>query len=248
MAYITLSMSCVYWTCLDLKKLDDTNRSLNESNVELERFAMIAAHDLQDPLRQNAVMLRMGREGNDSFLGDVESNNKRMIEFVKCLLNFARSGGNLKLVMSPVGEIVSDVRSILSMSLESSECELCVGEMPSLVCDPVQLGRVFLNLIKNSVRYHSALRELVVSVRAFHEKGFWVFEVTDNGQGISSRDIPMLFTAYRGRKMDSSGVGLGLAICKRVVEAHGGAISVVSVEGEGSTFRFTIADDLKPSE
>ena len=242
------------WTALSVientnKKLAISNKELltaNKINKELEDFALIAAHDLQDPLKQNNVFLRMIKEGKLEFIKEMESNNLRMDDFVKNLLTFARSGGmNIKIRKVDMNNVIKNVIKDLQTLIISSGAKIEIKDMPEIECDLVQISRVFQNLLKNSIKYRSTDRLLEIEISSKFNNNCWSFSVKDNGIGIEKDKLNTLFTVYRGIKNNGSGSGFGLAICKRIVESHEGTISVKSEPEKGTCFTFTINDFSK---
>jgi light-regulated signal transduction histidine kinase (bacteriophytochrome) len=225
------------------QKLKKVNKELEKVNKELENFSLVAAHDLQDPLKQNQVFIKFVQDGKMDYIPKLRDNNHRMQIFIKNLLTFARSGGiNLKIETVSIKTVLDDIVSDLGVMIAESKAKIVIGDMPTLRCDSVQVGRVFQNLIKNSIKYRSE-QPLVIEITAVRSnKDFWSFCVKDNGIGIPAIMMPTLFTIYRGKKNDTTGAGFGLAICKRIVESHGGFIRAESSEGKGTSFMFTIRD------
>lgn len=231
--FIATFVGFIFWSAISLRGLDKTNK-------DLENFALIAAHDLQDPMKQNSVFLKLIKEGKAEYLQEIEKNNLRMQDFVKSLLVFARSGGStLKLAIVPIKSIIDNVLEDLNLRVNESEAKIIIGEMPTISCDPVQIRMVFQNLLQNAMRYRSPERSLVIKINAVL-KSYWEFSVSDNGLGIAPNRIKDLFLIYKNKRIDSTGAGFGLATCKRIVDAHHGSIRVESEEGKGSCFSFII--------
>lgn len=232
-------------TCTDIhyqKTVEEQLRKLIHANHELENFAMIAAHDLQDPLKQNSVFTKLIKSGRVEFISELENNNSRMQEFIKNLLTFARSGGtDLKFIQTDLNITLNDVIKDLASIIIESKVNIIVSPMPIIKCDSIQIRRVFQNLIKNSIKYSKHNTKTTIEINAIKNKTHWVFSVIDNGIGIPKEQIPILFTIY-GKK--TAGTGFGLASCKRIIEGHQGTFEVKSEVGIGSTFNFSIKDNL----
>lgn len=228
------------------KDLADTNEALDatiQANELLENFALVAAHDLQDPLKQNNVFLRLIQQGKYEFIGEMQKNNSRLDAFVKSLLAFTRSGGaNLNFEIVSVKSILDKVIADLQKRIVDEGAKVIIGDMPEIRCDKIQLGRVFQNLLSNALKSKFPGRPLIVEINAKIKGDVCVFTVKDNGVGISEANMKNLFIIYRGKKNDNTGAGFGLAICKRVVESHRGTISAESKEGEGTKFTFSVRD------
>lgn len=225
------------------KELLSTNNELylaNKVNKELEDFALVAANDLQAPIEQNIVYSRLVREGKIEYLDEIENNNLRINEFIKNLLAFARSGGS-KLQVETVAikgvidSAVEDLRSIVN----KSKAKIIIGTMPVIKCDLVQIYRIFQNLVRNAINNRSDKRPLQIEIESMRIDNYWSFFVCDNGIGVPESLLPSLFTVHKGDKIGS---GFGLAICKRLVESHGGYINVKSEVDKGTCFTFTIKD------
>ncbi len=225
-----------------LGTIEKKNKELmlaNKINKQLEDFALVAAHDLQDPMKQNNVFLRMIKEGKHEFIDEMEKNNIRMNEFIKNLLTFARSGGvNIKIEPVDLNHIANNVLHDLQEIIGSTK--LLIESLPTINCDAIQIQRVFQNLIKNALKCKSPNRPLQIEIKSKKISGYWEFCVIDNGIGITKEILSSLFTIYRGKKTDSTGAGFGLAICKRIVNSHNGTISASSEIGVGTCFTFTI--------
>lgn len=217
------------------------NQDLQNANKELDNFALIAAHDLQDPIKQNNVLIKMIQDGKLEFLPLILKNNNKMNDFIKSLLTFARSGGtNLKFESVDLNETMKKVMQDLQVIIDEQKPEIIVSSLPTIQCDQIQIGRVFQNLIKNAIKSKSPKRPLKIEINVSETEDMYICSIKDNGIGLPKERLPFLFAIYRGKKIDSTGVGFGLAICKRIVESHGGTIIVDSQEDKGSCFTFTI--------
>lgn len=223
---------------------------LARSNAELEQFAYIAAHDLQEPLRMVASyteLLSQRYKGQlderaDKYIGYAVDGAKRMKLLINDLLAFSR----VKSQGQPFADVDMEalLRSVLASLhgvIEASGAKVEVKGMPNVMGDEVQLGQVFQNLIGNAIKFHSD-RPPKIYVRAKKRDGVWVFSVADNGIGIERKFAERIFQMFqrlheRGRY---EGSGIGLAISKKIVERHGGKIWFESSPGLGTTFYFTI--------
>ena len=169
----------------------------------------------------------------------------RMKRLIHDLLAYSRAGSSpLNIELTDTGDVVRSVLATLALAIDETRATVEVGPLPRLRVDPLQLGRLFQNLIENAVKYRSADAP-VIHVSATRTAGFWRFAVVDNGIGVDPRFRDKVFEIFkRLHSRDKySGTGIGLAVSKLVVERHGGRIWVESgPDGVGSTFCFTIPD------
>ena len=225
---------------------------LVRSNEELEQFAHIASHDLQEPLRMVAsftALLGERYKGKldsdaDEFIGYAIDGATRMKELLQALLVYSRVGmKGEKFVLTPCDELLADVLDDLGAAIEESGAVITRDPLPALTADPAQLRQLFQNLIGNALKFYKERPE--IHVHAERRDAEWVFSVRDNGIGIEPEYAERIFAIFQRLhgKAEYAGGGLGLAICKRIVERHGGKIWVESQRGEGSTFYFTLPAD-----
>ena len=226
------------------------NQDLQRSNDDLKQFAFAASHDLQEPLRTVASFATLlDRTAASRLTGDereylkyIVDGSLRMRALIDDLLTYSQVGHK------PDPSHVADLNAVLAWALENlrerisqSECQIISADLPTVVGDEAQLGQVFQNLIGNAIKYARPGVKPVVHVNATREGRYWSIAVSDNGIGIDPRDQKMIFGAFKrlhGREIP--GTGIGLAVCRRAVEAHDGRIWVESTPGEGSTFIFTL--------
>jgi PAS domain S-box-containing protein len=231
-------------------QLTQANRSLAASNTELERFASVASHDLQEPLRMVAGYTQLlGRryQGKldaeaDEFISFAVDGANRMQQLIQDLLSYSRLTTNGKALEISQSQAACEVALMnLRHAIEESGAIITVDPLPAVQADAAQLSRVFQNLIGNAIKYRGEDKPRI-QVAARTEGPQWVFSVHDNGIGIEPQFADRLFELFQrlpsGEK--HSGSGMGLAICRRIVERHGGRIWVQSVPGEGATFLFTM--------
>ena len=224
--------------------------ALARSNVELERFAYVASHDLQEPMRTvRSFAQLLQRRCADQLSGDareylqfITDGVQRMQTLINDLLAYSRvtsQGGAFG--PADCNQVLRMVIDNLQASIESHGAEVAVGPLPTVVGDATQLGQVFQNLVVNAIKFHGA-RPPRIRVAAAEGPGEWVFSVADNGIGISPEYFERIFIIFQRLHTieEYGGTGIGLAICKKIVERHGGRIWVESKVGEGSTFYFSI--------
>ena len=231
--------------------LRERQAALARSNDELEQFAHIASHDLQEPLRMISSytqLLRRRYAGKldadaDEFIGYAVDGTKRMQVLINDLLNFSRVASAAK-PLEPVDleAALSDTLKDLEIRIEDCGARVTHDRLPTVRADPVQMRQLLLNLIGNGMKFQAPQRKPDVRVSATREGRDWRFGVRDNGIGIDAQYIKNLFQIFK--RLHSSdeypGTGIGLAVCKKIVERHGGRIWVESALGKGSTFLFTL--------
>lgn len=236
------------------RELAETVEQLAASNRDLEEYAYAAAHDLRTPLRAIGGYSELIEREVDSdevdltrirgWAEQIVAGYDRMGRTMDNLLEHARLSrvGTDKTEFTHVDTkaIAASAAVDLSTRLEELHGEVHIGDLPTAWADPVQLARVFQNLLENSIRFHHPDRPLRVQIDGAIIDGVVTLTVRDNGVGISSTDKSRIFEAFRKATDDSSGIGLGLALVKRIVEDHGGDIRVESEDGEGTLFEFSL--------
>jgi PAS domain S-box-containing protein len=222
---------------------------LERSNRELEQFAYVASHDLQEPLRMVASYTQLLAKRYQDKLDDdahdfieyAVSGANRMQRLINDLLAYSRVGTRGKQptpvdAHSALGRAVAN----LAIAIETSQGMVTNGELPVVNVDEAQLVQVFQHLIENALKFRRDLPP-IVHVSAERAANEWVFAVRDNGEGIAADFLPRLFQIFqRLHSKQVPGTGIGLALCKRIVERHGGTVWVESEPGQGSTFCFTL--------
>lgn len=232
------------------KQLARHTRELERSNQELERFAYVASHDLQEPLRiiSNFTQLLARRYRGrldadaDDFVGFIVDAATRMQSLINSLLAYSR----LTTRGSPF--VSTDCRAVLDVALENlrpsieeAHAQITCDPLPTVEADPAQLGQVFQNIIGNAIKFRGN-EPPRVHVAARQEDGCWLFTVRDNGIGFDPKYADQIFVLFRRLHGPGQygGTGVGLAICKRIIERHGGRIWVQAKPDEGTTFSFTL--------
>ncbi len=235
----------------DEAKLKRTMAELARSNLDLQQFAYSASHDLQEPLRMLASFLHTldrqarGRlDENSRRLIDVSLDAaRRMQQLIDDLLAYARVGTRGKKFQEvDFNKLVDQVVADLQVTIQATGAEVTHERLPTVAADPTLMAQLFLNLLGNAIKFHGD-RPPRVDVSAEPSGRRWVFSVRDNGIGIDPKYAEQVFEIFeRLHPSDQyAGTGIGLAICKRVVQRHGGRIWCESQPGRGSTFHFTIA-------
>jgi PAS domain S-box-containing protein len=232
------------------KQLQD---SLTESNAALEQFAYVASHDLQEPLRTMtayAQLLMRRYKGKfdaeaDQFLGFIVEAAARMSAQVEAMLSYARAtAGEVRPSSVALDEDAEAALSHLSQAIEESGGKVTHEALPVVEADRGQMVRLFQNLVGNGLKYRHPERPPEIHITAELKGSEWMISVRDNGIGFDPAYGDQIFAPFKRLHTDAaySGTGVGLAICKRIVEMHGGRIWAESKPGEGSVFRFTLPD------
>ncbi|NJN59214.1 MAG: GAF domain-containing protein [Leptolyngbyaceae cyanobacterium SL_5_9] len=228
------------------------SQELARSNADLEQFAYVASHDLQEPLRMVASYLQLlerryrGQLDHtaDEFIAYAVDGATRMQTLINDLLNYSRVDSRGKsFVLISCSAILDRAIANLQSAIEAANATLTCAPLPEIMADATQLTQLFQNLISNALKFHSD-QPLHIHVSAQHRADAWLFSVQDNGIGIDSEYIDRIFLIFQRlhSRGEYPGTGIGLAICKKIVERHGGNIWVESQPGQGSTFYFTIPD------
>lgn len=232
------------------KQLEQFNQELARSNQDLEQFAYVASHDLQEPLRMIASYLQLlerryedqlDQEAHE-FIGYAVDGAGRMKKLINDLLAYSRVGTRGQdpepIAVEPVLERV--IRG-LGMTIEETNATITYGRLPTVRADPNQLAQVFQNLISNAIKFRGEAPPQI-EIRAERAEDQWIFSVQDNGIGIDPLYHDRIFIIFQRlhTRQEASGTGIGLAICKKIVERHGGRIWLDSRPGEGTTFHFSL--------
>lgn len=230
------------------EELDRRAARLERANEELQRFASLASHELQEPARtierygrmlQEDSAGRLDAEG-ERLLGQMVAGARRLQDLAEDLLALAR------LEARPARREEVDSQALLAQALaglaallDESGALVTHGPLPRIHADPTEVVLLFQNLVSNAVKYRGAEPPRVV-ISAARADGHWVFSVVDNGAGIDPAETESIFLPFKRLRPEVPGTGLGLDTCRRIVERHGGRIWATSEPGQGSTFHFTI--------
>jgi PAS domain S-box-containing protein len=224
---------------------------LARSNADLEQFAHIASHDLQEPLRMVASFTELlarkykGRldKDADEFISIAVDGANRMKQLINDLLVFSRVGSKAKpFEPTDFNEVLNHSMGNLAMIIKEHSANVEADQLPVLMADKNQMIQLFQNLMSNAIKFHSLVQPRI-KISASLKESLWTFSINDNGIGIDPQHFERIFGVFQRvhGKRDYPGTGIGLAICKKIVERHGGRIWVESEQGKGSTFFFTIA-------
>lgn len=231
--------------------LEEAYRLLQQKNEDLEEFAYIASHDLREPLRMVNGFLTQLEKKYEPLLDDkgklyiqhAVTGSKRMHQIIVDLLEFSRAGRTKDAsTVVPVRAIVDEVLLVLKKKIEEKNAEIIIGDLPEVIAPPVALQQVFQNLIDNALKYHTGIEPPRITIFAEQQNQFWQFTVADNGIGISPEFFDRIFVIFQRlhQRDEYSGTGVGLAICKKIINRLEGKIWVESEEEKGSCFRFTL--------
>jgi len=232
-----------------LRKVDELNRS----NEELGQFAYVASHDLQEPLRMVASYTQLlsrrykGKLDSDAdeFIAFAVDGASRMQRLIQDLLAYSRVGTKGQELLNISSEAALQQALVnLRGTIEESGALVTHDPLPRVLADEMQLIQLFQNLIGNGIKYQNPGVPRVHVSAAKNGEQKWTFSVKDNGLGIDSQYFEKIFGMFQRlhKREEFAGTGIGLAICKKIVERHGGTISVMSQPGQGSTFRFALAE------
>lgn len=231
---------------------DQRTRELERSNAELEQFAYVASHDLQEPLRMVSSYVQLlarrykGKLDSDAdeFISFAVDGAARMQQLIQDLLVFSRIGTRGRpFEPTDCNEVVQVTLQNLQVAIREANAQVHCETLPTVMADRMQLVQLFQNLIGNAIKFRGPEPPQVSLGAKRHDDG-WLFHVRDNGIGIApeyAQRIFVIFQRLHGRG-EYPGTGIGLALCRKIVERHGGRIWVESQPGAGSTFLFTLPD------
>lgn len=234
------------------RQLKITIEELKNSNHDLERFAYVASHDLQEPLRTvkgylELIKTRLGEEITsevEEYLSYADLGVLRMEQLIQGLLEYSRIGrGTSTMKDIEFQDIITLVRYNLQEQIQTSQAEIILDQLPEHINgNKIQLVQLFQNLISNGIKFVKPGTQPHIQIRCARGQNAWEFSVQDNGIGIAESQQEEIFEVFKRVHPNSTyqGAGIGLAICRKVVERHGGTISVASAAGAGTTFSFSL--------
>ena len=228
-----------------------SNQELARSNAELEQFAYVASHDLQAPLATIAsyaqLLEKRYKDQLDSkaskFIDNIVHGCTRMQTLIDDLLEYSRVGRSRKpFQLTDCNQAVEQALANLQGAIRETQAVVTYSELPAVMGDISQLVQLFQNLVGNSIKYRHDVPPMV-NITACKQEKDWLFSVSDNGIGIATQHQARIFQIFQRlhTQKEYSGTGIGLAICQKIVERHGGSIWVESKPGQGSIFYFTLA-------
>ncbi|PYF76854.1 PAS domain S-box-containing protein [Pedobacter nutrimenti] len=228
-------------------------RELELRNKELEHFAYVASHDLQEPLLTVTSFIELLKEeyaerldeNAEMYLNFIKQSSERMRSMIKGLLDYSRLGRKLEIAEVDCNVLMKEIKEDLFINIKLGHATIIYENLPVVKGYAIELRQLFQNLISNALKFRNEGTDPVVVISAFKIKGGWKFSVKDNGIGIEERFRDKIFSIFQRlhSRMDYEGNGIGLAHCKKIVELHGGEISLESLPGVGSTFYFNLNTD-----
>ncbi|MDQ2874657.1 MAG: ATP-binding protein [Actinomycetota bacterium] len=230
--------------------LEQRSHDLQRSNSELEQFAYVASHDLQEPLRKVASFCQLLQrryggqldEKADQYIEYAVDGAKRMQMLINDLLAFSRVGRvEQERVPVPAADLLTQAQANLATAMRRARAEVGAGELPTVLAEPTLLTAVFQNLLSNAIKFRGE-RAPRVTVTAGRDGDFWVFSVADNGIGINSEYAERIFVIFQRLhdKTTYPGTGIGLAMTRKIIEYHGGRIWLDATAASGARFCFTL--------
>lgn len=229
---------------------------LKHSNQELQDFATIASHDLQEPLRKIITFGdRIAKEfpetdetGNN-YISRMQNASERMKNFINDLLEYSKIESKAKpFLKMDLNKIFPEVLANLEIQINENQAQISCGPLPTLEVDSFQIIQLFQNLISNAIKFKKTNDHPVIKIHAqLIENGFWEIVVKDNGIGFEEKYLDRIFKPFERLhgKADFVGSGMGLTICKKIIIRHGGSITASSILGEGATFKLTLPETHK---
>jgi signal transduction histidine kinase len=235
-------------------KMSNYLAELKRSNKELQQFAYVASHDLQEPLRMVASFTQLlankykGQLDSDAdeFIKFAVDGAQRMQQLINDLLAYSRVSSRVEeFQLVDFEKVFNESLQNLKVSIDDNDARITNDSLPTIVADQSQIIQLFQNLVGNAIKFRGE-ETPVIHVAAEEEEDEWIFRVIDNGIGIDSQHNERIFRVFqRLHERDSyPGTGIGLSICEKIVERHGGNIWVDSKLGDGSTFSFTISKQI----
>jgi light-regulated signal transduction histidine kinase (bacteriophytochrome) len=232
------------------KELEKRARELSQSNEELEQFAYIASHDLQEPLRTMAGFANLLEKkykhklDQDAveFIEFIVDAAERMKRLITNLLEYSRITSKPSTHETVhIEDVIAKVLYQLQAKIRQQDIEIIYDPLPVLTANPAHMNQLFHHLLSNAIKFRDE-KPLLIKITAREHPSHWLFEVSDTGIGIDMAYATRIFQVFqRLHARDKyEGTGIGLAVCKKIVEKHGGEIWVESVPTEGSTFFFTL--------
>ncbi len=232
-------------------EIENQNEILERRNHDLTTFTNIASHDLKEPLRKIQMFTNLIRELNPAFITDksfeyfqkISQQSSRMQNLIESVLKYAQTEeGNFGFQNTDLNEVANMAIDSLSEIIKEKNVEIKVRFLPAVFCSPTQMEQLFINLIENGIKYTRPDLTPSIEISATRHQESWKIDVSDNGIGFDEAYHKKIFEVFqRLHSSDEySGTGIGLAICKRIVENHGGTISAKSTLGKGSVFSINL--------
>jgi signal transduction histidine kinase len=231
-------------------KAEEKNKELERKNIELEQFAYVASHDLQEPLRTTISFVQILKKQYlgkldakaDQYITYIVQSSNRMGVLIKDLLDFSRIGKNQNMKEVDCNMVLQDVIADIGKVIKDSKAEIKAEDLPVISGYSTELKQLFQNLLINAIKFRKKNVPPKISITVQEKSDYWQFGFIDNGIGIEEQHNQKIFIIFQRlhTRAEYQGSGIGLSNCKKIVELHHGKIWVESVQGEGSTFYFTI--------
>jgi two-component system, chemotaxis family, sensor kinase Cph1 len=239
------------------KILQETNKGLEKKvillknqNEEIKQFSYATSQDLNEPLNTLISSVSMLNEKYENSLDDTAKKimnfslkaAERMKELIYSLSEYLKVGRDHQVMNCDLNQLVGEVLVELQGSIEASNAQIDSNNLPLLNVNQLEIKRLFQNLISNAIKYRKEKVSPIIQINAVNEEGHWLFSIIDNGIGIKEKHFEKVFHIFSqlNPRDKFEGIGIGLSICKKVVEIHNGKIWLDSKEGEGTTFYFTL--------
>lgn len=242
--------SCDFVDPLSTEELKEALENLRRSNTDLEHFAYLVAHDLQGPLRAISSFSELIRERVDAardpvlaeYIGILIKSSREMKSFIEAILSYSKlSAGTHLTEVVDLNEIVEEILRLDLADLKG--LGVSYKSLPKVTGNRVLLKRLLANLIENAFKFKKPNHDAHVHISSEKEGTLWKFGVQDNGIGVDADNQNKVFRLFaRCHAQRTSGMGIGLAVCKKIIDIHGGKIWLTSTPNEGSTFHFTLPE------
>lgn len=235
-------------------ELIETNKELSQAYKEIEQFAFVASHDLQEPLRTISNFVHLfeeknkgkGDEDDERYLKYITNATTKMQVLIKDLLDFSRIGRNLKFTHVNLNKSIHEVIDSLDALIQERNAQVSIPKLPVLTANETELKLLFQNLISNAIKFQLEGNVPEIKVAVKENENEYLFSISDNGIGMESKYADKIFVIFQRLHSESEypGTGIGLATCKKIVTLHNGRIWMESKLGKGSTFYFTISKKI----
>jgi signal transduction histidine kinase len=235
------------------KALEIKNKEFEQKNIELEQFAYVASHDLQEPLRTTSGFIKILRqqyraqldEKADKYIDYVLDSTRRMQVLISDLLEYSRIGRKKEMQKFDCTQILNEVLADLAITIQETGAEIKAGQLPVISGYPTEIKLLFQNLIFNAIKFRRKDSRPEISINVTANDNDWQFSFEDNGIGIAKEYNERIFIIFQRlhTRSEYSGSGIGLSHCKKIVEIHNGRIWLESELGKGSTFHFTLSNN-----